>query len=70
GNPTPAQPGTSSPADLRPTLDPNTLVPDSEIEGGIEIRNRPVDGPPEGESSENGNEAPAEEAPAEEAKPE
>ncbi len=67
GNPTPAQPGTSSPADLRPTLDPNTLVPDSDTEGGIEIRNRPVDSPPEGESSENDSEAPAEEVPVEEA---
>ena len=65
-HPTPAQPGTSSPADLRPTLDPNTLVPDSDTGGGLEIRNRPVDGPPEGESSENDSEAPAEEAPAEE----
>ena len=64
GHPTPAEPGTSSPADLRPTLDPNTLVPDSDTEGGIEIRNRPVDGPPEGESSENDSEAPAEEVPA------
>ena len=27
----------------RPSLDPGTLVPDSETEGGVEIRNRPVD---------------------------
>ncbi len=40
-NPTPAKAATEA-EHQRPSLDPGTLVPDSETEGGIEIRNRPV----------------------------